>query len=119
MEKLKIEDFKKTNPDAETELVIFLSQEDYSVKDRYSGDEKPVKKFHYYNVERQEAGELSIRWENLQEKGADNLLIGDDWVFPVYVILKEWERNKNYQNLRLRAIKPTGEKLKLLRHEVL
>lgn len=114
MEKIEVK--KINNDDVETELVIFLSQEKYFVKDRTEpGIEIPVNKFKYYSLTKQTSDDVSVRDENLADRGADKISYeNEQGIFEIFVIQREWIKNKNYKNLLLRKINPTGKYAKLI-----
>jgi len=110
----------KKGTDSEVEIVVFLSDRDYHAKDKVSGIEVPIKAYSYYNLETNQASELSIRHENLTQYGADKIAYADEtWTFPVFAISREWQRSKNYQNLKLVGINATGKFMQLVEKKVI
>lgn len=109
-------DFKTPVP--ETEVVIFFGKRQYQVQDREDPTLKHlVYAFTYLDLDREEIRELSIREDNLIERQADKIKFGENWVYPIFRIVREWVKNGNYQNLKLVGIEDTGEHMRLTKIE--
>jgi len=101
-------------PIPEQELVIFLSKRKYFVSDKENPDKKiEIWAFTYMNLDTDDLRELSIREENLLERRANEITFGDNWVFRIFRIQREWVKNGNYQNLKLLGIDPLDEFMRL------
>lgn len=99
--------------DKENEIVIFLHKESFDVKNKQDDGDVELTSFWYYNIENNTAGQLTMRSDNIQSYGADKITLGENNIFKVFAISREWERNRNYQNLKFKSVVDTGQVMEL------
>lgn len=103
-----------------TNLVIFLSERRFNVKDKKDPDVLvPLVSWAYYDTVKHEAGELTLRVENVEVKGADKIVLKKDGNFIEYAITKKEVEWSGGINLDLQGVSATGRKFELRQIAVL
>jgi len=107
---------KTQETDYLNELVIFLGSRKYTPKAKRAGEEeKEVSSFTYLNINSGEVGELGVRTELLEDgRGGNTIEFGDEnWVFPIFVIIREEKRSRFGSSLNFTQCKNTGKFVQL------